>query len=328
MSNILMKYILLYIIVIPFAIFCIINLLSEIFKIRNNKNDRKIFLASIFLAVPLSIILSSSINMVFKNNTTIINAQRSSDLKWMINVITDFKKRETEIIYARTQDINTFEERKLITKKRRPARHEYKDYYYLNIGDGEYIIPVKDFETCIIINDLLYNNKYGEQINFINEIEVYKNTKFIKSINGINLDSDSEAIQNFINEKEYKIKINITDEGALTFETDGCTLKEYITQKDARICVLDEKGEKVVDSVQIYGFEDSLTMMINSNLNISKLGFYCHTDGIYYAHVYAREDKATFINNKGRVNETEKTSNGIKFKVEDRKVIEFTVMEN
>lgn len=324
-SNSLWLYMAYYIIVIPFAFLGIINILSEIFKIRNEKNDRKIFLISVFLSISLSVILSSSINIVFKDNVTRIKEQSYSDLKWIVNIITDSTEKETEIIYVKTKDISMYDERKIKKGLKKPSNISYTTYYYMNIENGEFIIPVKNSETYTIIHNLLYK-EYGEQKNHINAIEVYKNTKFIKAINGIDLDSNSEKIQNFINEKEYKIKINISNKGNFIFEPKGCTLDEFVTKRNARVCVLNEKGEEILDIRQIYKEEEYFSNILNKKVSINELGFHCYKDGKYY--VCVKYDGQVYHIDDSTVFRKKETSNSIKFKVEKRKVLEFNVMEN
>ena len=166
----------------------------------------------------------------------------------------------------------------------------------------------------IVIENLLYNKNYGEQVNYLNKIEVYKNTKFIKSINGIDIDSDYETRKKFSKEKEYKIEIKISEDGILQYETEGCTLEEYIhNNEDVTVGVYNELGDFVVIAGQLFGSkEEKLNKTFIEELNINKLAMHCYPDGIYYAYVC-----------KGNLGNLEIISNAVKFRVEKRKAIDF-----
>lgn len=176
-------YLLLYIVAIPTAIFLVINILVSVCKIRNKKNDNKIFVVSIIVSIILSIILSNYVNIIFRYNTTSINNKKYSDLKSIICEVIDFKEKKTEIIYVEMEDLQIYNEHKYI-KGSNSEKYNKEIYYYLNIRNSEYIIPISNVVDYNKIHDLLYNKEFGNR-NI--KIEVYKNTKFIKSINGIDI---------------------------------------------------------------------------------------------------------------------------------------------
>lgn len=317
-------YLIVYVVVIPLAFFIFINILLGILKLRNEKNDKRCLVGTIIVSIILAIFLSNNINVIFNKKITSINGKKDSDFKSIINQIVDFKEKETEIIYAKTKDIKTYTETKLVNKtvrrsngKIRNEGSRYEYYYYLNIRNGDYIIPLSDMAKPIIIETLLYDKEYGEHTNFINKIEVYKNTKYIKSINGIDINSDYETREKFSNEKEYKIKIRTNEDGYLEYETEGCTLEEYINNENVGIAIYNEVENLIVTTFQIFGATDNLNKTFNGNLNINRLAMYCYPDGTYYAYVCKKD-------NWGKI---ELKSNAVKFRVEKRKVIDFETME-
>lgn len=295
-------YVVVYIVIIPVVLYKLVSAFLEILKIKNTQKSKKNFACSIFVLIIFSVLLSNNVNFLFKGMTTSIKGKKDSDLQSRINQILDFKERETEVIYAKTENINTFNETVRTGQQ-----------YYLNIRDGEYIIPLSSMAAPIVIEDLLYNKNYGEQVNYLNEIEVYKNTKFIKSINGIDIDSDYETRKTFSKEKEYKIEIKISEDGNLQYETEGCTLEEYIHyNEDITVGVYNELGEFVVTAGQLFGSkEEKLNKTFIEKLNINELARLCYPDGIYYAYVC-----------KGAPGNLEIISNAVKFKVKKRKAIE------
>ena len=175
-----------------------------------------------------------------------------------------------------------------------------------------YRIRGKELESILKIKYLLYNEDYGEQANLTNTIEVYKNTKYIKSINGIDID-DYEAIEKFRKEKEYKIKIKINNEGYLNYETEGCTLDEYINNNDVCVAIYNESEDLVKNTFQIFGPIENLNKTFNGNLNINTLAWYCYPDGKYYVYVCERENFGKIV----------PKSNAVEFIVEKKKAIDF-----
>lgn len=309
-------YIVVYIVFIPLISYILVSCFFKRLKVKNEQNSKKFFVCSILVLIILSVLLSNNVSVVFSNTTTSINGKKDSDLKSRINQILDFKERKTEIIYAKTKDLNTFNETVRTRKQRSDGTYRYKEitYYYLNIREGEYIIPLRSMADPIVIENLLYNKNYGEKVNYLNQIEVYKNTKFIKSINGIDIDSDYETRKKFTKEKEYKIEIKISEDGILQYETEGCTLEEYIhNNEDVTVGVYNERGDFVVTAGQLFGSkEEKLNKTFIEELNINKLAMHCYPDGIYYAYVC-----------KGNLGNLEIVSNDVKFRVEKRKAIDF-----
>lgn len=296
-------YIVVYIVIIPLVLYKLVSVFLEILKIKNTQKSKKNFICSIVVLIIFSVLLSNKVSYLFDSTTTSIKGKKASDLQSIINQILDFKERETEIIYAKAENINAFNE---TVRTGQQA--------YLNIRDGEYTIPLSSMAVPIVIEDLLYNENYGEQVNYLNQIEVYKNTKFVKSINGIDIDSDYETKKAFSKEKEYKIEIKISEGGNLQYETEGCTLEEYIHyNEDITVGVYNELGNFVVTAGQLFGSkEEKLSKTFIEKLNINELAKLCYPDGIYYAYVC-----------KGKTGNLEIISNAVKFKVEKRRAIEF-----
>lgn len=126
-------------------------------------------------------------------------------------------------------------------------------------------------------------------MNFTNEIEVYKNTKFVKSINGIDINSDYYTRNEFKEKQKYKIKINITEDGYLKYETEGCTLEEFINNENAIVSIFNEHGEEVADTAKMFGKEANIANTFGENLNINRFIVYCYPEGTNYAYVCTRE---------------------------------------
>lgn len=105
-----------------------------------------------------------------------------------------------DIISNKTIEIKT-NNWKIIHDIRSRRKHNIYDYY-LEINEGEYIIPIGNVAK---VRALLYQSSYGE--NSINVITVYKNSKIIKEINGVDLSAESYEIYEFANNKQYKINI-------------------------------------------------------------------------------------------------------------------------
>lgn len=319
-------YLGLYTIVIPLFLMLLINILLGILKIGNKRREKEYLIGTILVSMILGIFLSNNINVLFSKKITSINGKKNSDLKSIINQIADFKGKKTELIYAKTKDIIIDIDTKLVRKTGRSAsgrynaseKSYYKSYYYLNIRNGEYIIPLSDMTKPIVIEKLLYDKEYGEQANLTNTIELYKNTKYVKSINGIDINSDNETIEKFSNEKGYKIKIKITEDGYLEYETDGCDLEEYINNEDVGVAIYNESEELIVTTFQIFGAKKNLDKTFYGNLNINILAIYCYPDGTYYAYVCKKKNKW---------GEIERESNPVKFRVEKKKIIDFETME-
>mgnify|MGYP007131982092 CR=1 FL=1 len=117
--------------------------------------------------------------------------------------------------------------------------HEEKGYY-LDIDDGKYVIPVININ---VVRPLLYTYSYGEKTN--NKIILYKNSKLIKSINGVEL-SDNEAIKEFLNNKYYTVSLYVQQDNKIKCETVGCTVEEFISNnRYTWLCVLNDKEEIV-----------------------------------------------------------------------------------
>lgn len=315
----IISYLGVYVVLIPITFFTFINILLGIFKIQNEKNEKICLISTIIVAIMLAIFLSNNISIIFNKETTSINGKKDNDLKSIINQIVDFKERKTEIIYAKTEDITTYTVRvrnkTVRVRNKKDEVNRYKHYYYLNIRNGDYIIPLSDEAKSIVIEGLLYDKEYGEQANFTNKIEVYQNTKYIKSINGIDIRSDYETRKKFINEKEYKIKIRVNEDGYLEYETEGCTLAEYINNENVGIAVYNESEDLIVTTFQIFG--DNINKTFNSNLNINRLAMYCYLDGTYYAYICKKDNW----------NGLEIKSNAVKFRVKKREAIDFETIK-
>lgn len=163
-------------------------------------------------------------------------------------------------------------------------------YYYLNINDGEYVIPIEREDK---VEALLYNNTYGERT--INTITVYKNSKFVKAVNGIDISEDATQINEFIKNKGYKINIKLGEDKTIYYETEGCTLDEFINNEIVFLCVFNE-NEKMVYNTDI---ENNTKLPVNL------------ADGIYTVAVCGRSWKPI--------------SNTITYKVKDRVIYEIGV---
>lgn len=112
--------------------------------------------------------------------------------------------------------------------------------YYLKINEGEYIIPIGSASK---VRGLLYQNSYGE--NSINTITVYKNSKIIKEINGLDLSAEDNEIYEFAYNKSNKINIALQPDNTITYQTVGCTIDEFINNEKIYLCIFDENNNEV-----------------------------------------------------------------------------------
>jgi len=112
-----------------------------------------------------------------------INGKKVSGIEAAIRILGDTINNET--IEIKTNDIKTTG---YIWKYLSGGKHSTRlgspiEQYYLNINDYDYLIPI--FNRSDKVDNLLYQNSYYES--GINTITVYKNSKIIKQINGIDL---------------------------------------------------------------------------------------------------------------------------------------------
>ena len=168
-------------------------------------------------------------------------------------------------------------------------RNHYTIYdYYLKINEGEYIIPIGSASK---VRGLLYQNSYGE--NSINTITVYKNSKIIKEINGLNLSAEDNEIYEFAYNKSYKINIALQPDNTITYQTVGCTIDEFINNEKIYLCIFDENNNEVYWN----NVKDKKTEL-PTNLK----------DGKYFAYICTHYMKL------------EKISNSIVYEIKDKKI--------
>lgn len=191
-----------------------------------------------------------------------------------------------DIISNKTIEIKT-NNWKIIHDIRSRRKHNIYDYY-LEINEGEYIIPIGNVAK---VRALLYQSSYGE--NSINVITVYKNSKIIKEINGVDLSAESHEIYEFANNKQYKINIVLQPNQTISYQTVGCTLDEFISNNDVLLYIFD-KNDKVVSMREIKEGVDNLPVDLDN--------------GKYSAYI------CTHIMN------LEKISNSIVYEVKDGKI--------
>ena len=160
--------------------------------------------------------------------------------------------------------------------------------YYLEIDEGKYIIPIG---SATKVKALLYQNSYGQKS--INTITVYKNSKIIKEINGVDLSAESHEIYEFANNKQYKINIVLQPNQTISYQTVGCTLDEFISNNDVLLYIFD-KNDKVVSMREIKEGVDNLPVDLDN--------------GKYSAYI------CTFFMN------LEKISNSIIYEIKDGKI--------
>jgi hypothetical protein len=191
-----------------------------------------------------------------------------------------------DIINNKTIEIKT-NNWKIIHDRRLTRRHTIYDYY-LEINEGEYIIPIGNANK---VRALLYQNSYGEKST--NTITVYKNSNIIKEINGVDLSAKDNEIYEFANMKQYKINIVLQAAQTISYQTIGCTVDEFISNEDVCLSIFD-KNDKAVFVKTIKESTDELPVHLD--------------DGKYYAYI------CTHIMN------LEKISNGIVYEIKDGKI--------
>ena len=133
--------------------------------------------------------------------------------------------------------------------------------YYLDTDNGKYVIPVININ---VVRSLLYTYSYGENTN--NQIILYKNSKLIKSINGVEL-SDNEAIKKFLNNKYYIVSLYVQPDKKIKCEAVGCTVEEFISNnKYIWLCVLNDKEE----IIKIINIKNELPVNLPTDLKDGK----------------------------------------------------------
>ena len=208
-----------------------------------------------------------------------INSKKIYGIEMTFRVLED-------IISNKTIEINT-NNCNIIRDKRVGQTHNIYDYY-LEINEGEYIIPIENPNK---VRALLYQSSYGE--NSINTIKLYKNSKVIKEINGVDLSAKDNEIYEFSNNKKYKINIVLQSDKTIAYKTFGCTVDEFISNEDICLSIFD-KNDKVVFVKTIKESTDKLPIHLN--------------DGKYSAYI------CTEIIN------LEKISNSIVYEIKDGKI--------
>lgn len=191
-----------------------------------------------------------------------------------------------DIISNKTIEIKT-NNWKIIHDIRVRRTHNIYDYY-LEINEGEYIIPIGNPNK---VSALLYQSSYGE--NSINTITLYKNSKLLKEINGVDLSAKDNEIYEFANNKKYKINIVLQSDKTIAYQTFGCTVDEFISNEHICLSIFD-KNDEVVFVKTIKESTDELPVHLN--------------DGKYSAYI------CTHIMN------LEKISNSVVYEIKDGKI--------
>ena len=191
-----------------------------------------------------------------------------------------------DIISNKTIEIKT-NNWKIIHDIRSRRKHNIYDYY-LEINEGEYIIPIGNVAK---VRALLYQSSYDE--NSINVITVYKNSKIIKEINGVDISAEYSEINEFLDNKQYKINIVLQPDKTIAYQTYGCTVDEFISNEDVCLSIFD-KNDKAVFVKTIKESTDELPVHLD--------------DGKYSAYI------CTHIMN------LEKISNSIVYEVKNGKI--------
>lgn len=265
---------------ISFYLLLIPAVLFYLYVKKFHLKDGKFEIVAIIMFFLIPIIMSLTLNLIpikissYKGNTP-------SDFKAIVNEIIDFNKKETEIVYAITNNINIYSVKNTYFNNikisdytivlNNKGKQSVENVYYININNGEYIIPLSDITKAMAIEKLLYNGEYGEQSSIENKIEIYKHTKFIKSINGIDINSSQEIINNYQENNRYKINLNITEDGYFKYDTNGFSFDDFISYENAVLCMFDENDEVVYNSSQVFG-KDKTNFSL---LSIKNVAMYC-----------------------------------------------------
>lgn len=176
----------------------------------------------------LSIII---LNFFPKYGGYTINNKKVYELEFITNLVADLISDETEIIDIEISKIEVLP----IEGKRYGnifiTRKDIK-YRYVMI-DNMYIVPISIYSVALISKSLY---EYVDSKDNINQIIVYKNTKLIKEINGVNINSNAKELVKSQNKNKYKMRIDVNN-GKITYETSDGTIDEYLRKKEANLCI-------------------------------------------------------------------------------------------
>lgn len=201
----------------------------------NNKPIKKLLNTVSIILLILIPILVTNFTPEYRQYT--INNKKINEFEMIYNVFRDCIFKQTEEIQLNNIRFDT----DLKFYHTRSGTNRFVKDYYITIDTNKYIIPINQYEKA---TRLIYSNNYGEKS--VNTITVYKNSKLVKSINGIELTADFDEIKKFINEQEYIVNVNLNENGIIEYRTIGCTFNEFINNEIAYLCTLNEQGKTKV----------------------------------------------------------------------------------
>ena len=253
-------YFLLPELLISVIILSTIILINLTFNTKNTtdkkKRVKKIRIISTIVLLLILIIINNHNLDGYKEYT--INGRKIYWIEMYIRNLSDIITADT--IDIQTDDVKVINEMATINGSR--GNLSYYTVYYLDINNGEYIIPFKKiysgktpvmdiFNNNVVEKNLLYKSAEGEK----NTITVYKNSKLIKAINGVELNGDKEKLNEKINEflkkKEYEISISIKEDKTIEYITEGCTVDEFFSKEKDKLLlgIFNEENRMVINTI-------------------------------------------------------------------------------
>ncbi len=197
------------------------------------------------------IVLIIFIIFVFNLNYTSIYEKYTINSKKIYGIEMTFRALG-DIVSNKTIEIKTNNWKIIHDQRFRYKRSGYLYDHYLEINEGEYIIPIGNPTQ---VSSLLYQSSYGGKSN--NTITVCKNSKIIKKINGVDLSAKDNELYEFVNNKQYKIEIVLQSDNKITYQTLGCTVDEFIRNENVYLNIFD-KNDKFVFAKKIKVGTDEL----------------------------------------------------------------------
>lgn len=232
---------------LQFCMYFIICLTIAYFCIYNKNKSKKTLIIIIILSMLLSILFTKN---DYKQYT--IEGRKIHPIEMYLRNLGDLIEKDT--IQINTKDAKIIYD-SIYHHTIRSGRSSYTTIYYISINNDEYILPLKLKQTDRLLpvrplsytleKSLLYQKTYGEKT--INTITVYKNSKLVKSINGIDMDQSIEKILEKAENNNYKISIKLKDDKTIEYITQGCTFEEFVNNENVRLGIFNKENRLITD---------------------------------------------------------------------------------